>query len=187
MKKTLMLAAVFAVVGGTSMAAPYGGGFSFRDHKVPSVHAKIAIIWNHLQERRAQVIAIGSDCECWFGRCDQGPGEGGGSGENSRSPASGRWLPASRWFGRPRRPEAPQVSRDVQIWKGRLRPPFLFSRRQPLTDPARAAAINSRVYSVLGASKISPASPASTTSPRFITMTLWLRARTTFRSWLMNR
>ena len=90
MKKTLMLAAVFAVVGGTSMAAPYGGGFSFRDHKVPSVHAKIAIIWNHLQERRAQVIAIGSDCECWFGRCEEGPGEGGGSGQTPEVP-----LPAA--------------------------------------------------------------------------------------------
>jgi hypothetical protein len=57
---------------------------------------------------------------------------------------------------------------------------------------ARGAQVEGRGHQRAGivglrASKISSASPASTMSPRFITITRWLSARTTFRSWLMNR
>src|SRR5690606_14430389 len=49
------------------------------------------------------------------------------------------------------------------------------------------AAIRARVYGCRGVLKISSRVPVSTTRPRYITATEWLRCRTTLRSCEINR
>ncbi len=51
----------------------------------------------------------------------------------------------------------------------------------------RVAASSSRVYGCCGSSKTLQVLPRSTTWPSLITIRSWARARTTDRSWLMNR
>ncbi len=52
---------------------------------------------------------------------------------------------------------------------------------------SKAAAIRARVYSSRGRANMVAASPSSTTDPCRSTTTRWASARTTLRSWLMNR
>ena len=64
---------------------------------------------------------------------------------------------------------------------------WLTTAASSVASLAKAAANRARVYSFCGARKTACASPLSTTLPRRITMISLASARTTLRSWEMNR
>ena len=109
---------------------------------------------------------------------------GEGLGGRQRSPASSRHLreegaPSSSFAGR-----EPHTGRVV---RARSRLHWLTTTASSVASLAKAAANRACVYSFCGARKTACASPLSTTLPRRITMISLASARTTLRSWEMNR